>query len=374
MNIIVLFSQPWRIGGAETHVEALIKGLSHDSIFLIVNKGSDEIKLTKLQQDYPNTRVFSMQFRGINLFGWVSDFIKIVTIAKEQRIDIISAQQRTAGTWAYLLNKLIAVPFTVTMHDSWHRALFRKCYSRLFPTMIVVSNNLQEILKKKFGFKATQIHLINNGVDFSKFVSKNKEICRNSLGLTSNNKLIVHVSRLSSIKGAVSLRLIDSMAEVTKLKPNVRLVIIGEGPLRSTIDAKAADFNAKYGDVIQLENFTDTITEWYNAADIIIGEGRVAIEALACERPVVAIRNGGSFLGAITLKNISEAIEANFDKADKTVTIQELTSEIGTAFSLDKNECAQIATQVRGKLGIDEMAGKYKMVFSTEGGCKCEKY
>ena len=49
MNILILFSQPWRVGGAETHVEALIKGLEQEKVFLIVNVGSDEKKIDKLK-------------------------------------------------------------------------------------------------------------------------------------------------------------------------------------------------------------------------------------------------------------------------------------------------------------------------------------
>ncbi|SDD80902.1 glycosyltransferase [Sporomusa acidovorans] len=365
MNILLFFSQPWRVGGAETHVEALIKGLPQDRIFLIVNKGSDEQKLANLQQNYPELRIYRLQFRGLNAFSWISDFIKIISIIKEHQIDVISAQQRTAGIWSWLLHKFTAVPFTVTMHDAWHRALFCRLYSRLFPTMIVVSNNLQAILTTKFGFLKSQIHLINNGVDFSKFVSQNKEASRAALGLPKQQNLIVHASRLSSIKGAVALSLIDCMREVVRFIPDVRLVIIGEGPLRDAIEKKTAAFNAQYGDVIQLEKFTDTITGWYNSADVIVGEGRVAIEALACERPVVAIRNANTFLGAVTASNIGEAMEANFDKAVQTVTPKALAAEIRTAFSLDEEECAWIADEVRQKLGIDKMAAKYKMIFSS---------
>lgn len=365
MNILLFFSQPWRVGGAETHVEALIKGLPQDRIILIVNRGSDEHKLANLQQNYPKLIIYRMQFRGINVFNWISDFIKIVSIIKEHHIDVISAQQRTAGIWSWLLHQISAAPFTVTMHDAWHRALFCKAYSWLFPTMIVVSNNLQRILTTKFGFLESQIHLINNGVDFSRFVSQNKTTCRAGLGLADQQKLIVHVSRLSSIKGAVALSLIDSMTEVIQTIANVRLVIIGEGPLRDAIEKKAVDFNAQYGDVIQLEKFTDAITEWYNSADVIVGEGRVAIEALACERPVVAIRNANTFLGAVTASNILEAMEANFDKAEKQVTPKALAAEIRTAFSLDKAECVQIAAAVRQKLGIDKMAVGYKMIFNS---------
>lgn len=33
MNILILFTQPWKTGGAETHVEALLKGLCTHKVF-----------------------------------------------------------------------------------------------------------------------------------------------------------------------------------------------------------------------------------------------------------------------------------------------------------------------------------------------------
>ena len=77
MNILILFSQPWRVGGAETHVEALIKGLEQEKVFLIVNVGSDEKKIDKLKDNHKNLQVIKMQFRGINIFSWINDFIKL---------------------------------------------------------------------------------------------------------------------------------------------------------------------------------------------------------------------------------------------------------------------------------------------------------
>ena len=54
MNILILFTQPWKTGGAETHVEALLKGLCTHKVFLAVNHGSDESKLAKLKEKYNN--------------------------------------------------------------------------------------------------------------------------------------------------------------------------------------------------------------------------------------------------------------------------------------------------------------------------------
>ncbi|MCX7781641.1 MAG: glycosyltransferase, partial [Negativicutes bacterium] len=139
MRVLILFSQPWRVGGAETHVEALIRGLVGHKIVLAVNRGSDFDKLRSLQEKCHNIeKIIEIQSRGINIFRWASDIAKLAKMILEYEIEVISAHQRTSGLWAYLLKLLTETPFIVTMHDAWHRALFKRMYAKLFPTVIIV--------------------------------------------------------------------------------------------------------------------------------------------------------------------------------------------------------------------------------------------
>jgi len=365
LNILILFSQPWRVGGAETHVEALIKALSEHTIILAVNRGSNTEKLQKIRQEFANVEIVEVQARGINVFQWMMDLYKLVNLIKNNYIEIVSAQQRNAGIWGYFLNQYTGVPFVVTMHDPWHRAFIKKIYAKLFPKIIVVSKNLTDILVNNFGFKQDQIKFINNGIDFAKFVPQNQKRVRNMLGLSQNSKIILHVSRLSNIKGAVSLALIDSMEYVLRQDKEVKLIIIGEGPLRAELDRKAKIWNEKYQNTIEVKDFTDDISAWYNAADVVVGEGRVAIEAMACERPIVAIRNGEQFLGAVTAENIANAIEVNFDGKQLSVTPKALAAEIEKAFQVSPEQRGQIAHLIRDLLSIGEMGKKYYTVFTS---------
>ncbi|OAM92764.1 Glycosyltransferase involved in cell wall bisynthesis [Pelosinus fermentans] len=363
MNILILFSQPWRVGGAETHVEALIKGLADHKIILAVNRGSNNEKLQKIRQEYENIEIIEVQARGINIFQWIMDLYKLAGIIKNKQIQIISAQQRTAGIWACFLNKFTNVPFIVTMHDPWHRALCKQIYSNIFPIMIVVSQSLNNLLMDKFGFKAEQIHFVNNGIDFDLFVPQDKILARNILGLSKTDEIILHVSRLSNVKGAVSLALIDSMYRVVSQRGLSKLIIIGEGPLRAELEQKVETFNQKYGNVIEIKDFVNNISDWYNASDVIVGEGRVAIEAIACGRPVVAIRNGKHFFGIVDDENISMATEVNFDGITYQVTPEQVAKEIDKAFQATRIQAEKISRYIRERLGIAEMAQKYQDLF-----------
>ncbi len=363
MRILILFSQPWRVGGAETHVEGLIQGLTEHQLILAVNKGSDIGKVQNLKKKYANLQIVEIQARGINLVRWVRDIFALANIIKNNDIEVVSAQQRTAGIWAYLLAKFTGIPFVVTMHDPWHRAFFKKAYASLFPAMIVVSANLKELLCRCFGFQEKQIEFINNGIDFAAFIPQERQAARDQLGITYAGKIILHVSRLSSVKGAVALALLDSMPYVLSRSGDSKLIVIGEGPLRTAVEEKAAAINLSFPDRIEILNFTDHIVDWYNAADLVVGEGRVAIEAIACECPIVAIRNGSMFFGAVTPENIEEAIAVNFDGTVFSVTPEKIAEEIDKAFHIQDQQKREMAQFIDSRLTITDMATKYCQIF-----------
>ncbi len=364
MNILILFSQPWRVGGAETHVEALLKGLEEHNLFLAVNEGSDEDKLAQLKQKFPGLTIVMIQARGANLLRWKRDIALLCDLIKREQIDVISAQQRTAGIWAHIIRYHMQVPYTVTMHDPWHRAMFKFIYGKMFSAVFVVSRNLADKLIEQFGFSKEQIVLINNGIDFHAFKPMQKETCREKLGLPPEGKIILHVSRLSNVKGAVSLTVIDSMKHVLKIQPDAKLIIIGEGPMRNEINEEIAAFNQKYGDIIKIYDFVANIADWYNATDILVGEGRVAMETLACLKPIVAIRNVQTFIGAIDTNNIAYACDVNFDGKDHNVTAENMAGQIEKALQLALRESEKISDYIKERLSLENMAKAYLDVFT----------
>lgn len=363
MNILILFTQPWRTGGAETHVEAMLKGLYSHRIFLAVNEGSNIDKLKTLERQYANLKIVTIQSRGINIFKWIQSISYLKQLVRDEHIDIIAAQQRTAGIWAWRIGKSTGIKYTVTMHDPWHRAKFKSMYHKIFPEIIVVSGNLANVLEKEYNFKRDNINLLNNGVDFAQFKPMDKLFVRDKLHLPKDEKIILHVSRMSAVKGAVSLVLLEALELLAKKNIFYKTIIIGEGPFRSKVEECAQQFNNKYGKWIIIKDFVPDITLWYNATDILVGEGRVAIETLACEKPVIAIRNSNYFIGLITPQNIAYACDVNFDGKDKEAKGYIMSNEIEKAFKLDYIDSVDIAKYVRNNLSIEKMIEAYMKVF-----------
>lgn len=73
----------------------------------------------------------------------------------------------------------------------------------------------------------------------------------------------------------------------------------------------------------------NNILHAYYAADVIVGTGRVALEAMACAKPVVAAGVAG-YCGVVKPQNIDKVIQCHFGDhgAFVPITAQKLSVDI----------------------------------------------
>ena len=112
-----------------------------------------------------------------------------------------------------------------------------------------------------------------------------------------NSFLILTIARLIKTKGVIDL--VYALKKIRAEIPSVRLILIGKGPLKSKILQIAKTLNVD--DVITFLDFVrhDTIQYYYNLCDIFLlpsyeeAPGLTIMEAMACEKPVVATNISG---------------------------------------------------------------------------------
>lgn len=144
------------------------------------------------------------------------------------------------------------------------------------------------------------IHVVPGGVDPSRFAPNGSPMAaRKRLGLPADGPLLVTVRNLVPRMGLDGL--LDAMPIVRKRYPAARLVVVGEGPLRGSLEARARLLGLA-GSVV----FTGYVPEQhlpdhYRAADLALlptrtleSFGLTTVEALACGTPVL-----GTPVGAI---------------------------------------------------------------------------
>ncbi|WP_216667673.1 glycosyltransferase [Saccharibacillus deserti] len=112
---------------------------------------------------------------------------------------------------------------------------------------------------------------------------------------------VLFVGRLVEVKGCAYL--IDAMAEVQRSNPEAELIIIGDGPLRSELEERAASKLTRYR--FLGTQSPDVVREWMNQARVFSvpsvraengaeeGLGMVFLEAAAMGLPVASFATGG---------------------------------------------------------------------------------
>jgi len=134
------------------------------------------------------------------------------------------------------------------------------------------------------------------GVDFDLF-SPVKSDLRESYSVNTNEKLLLFVGRLVPLKNL--LFLIRTFAEVVRERNNVKLLIVGEGPLERQTRAWVRKLKVEEHVILMGKVPNEQLPQYYSAANIFVISSYyetfsiVISEAMSCELPVVATRVGG---------------------------------------------------------------------------------
>lgn len=156
--------------------------------------------------------------------------------------------------------------------------------------IVSVSRALKDRLMG-LGVPEAKIIVLRNGVDLTRFAPTDGQVIRSRLGITGSTWL--SVGHLIERKGH------HLVIEALQAVPDVRLLVIGDGPLEGGL-RRQADRLGVAGRVDFLGHVDhDQLPAYYAAADALVlpsgseGMPNVVLEAMACGTPVIATAVGG---------------------------------------------------------------------------------
>jgi teichuronic acid biosynthesis glycosyltransferase TuaC len=303
---------------ADIFVKEQIKYLKNyfDRVFVIspVAYGMERLRKTKYQDyHYDNVSVYFpkyfnlpfcySKFRNI----WIAlETNAIHNLIKSENIsfNLIHAHFTwPSGAVAVKLKEKFKVPVVITEHT--HTTLYG-ALERLDQVYISAWNACDAIIRvnKKdiplfinVGIPENKLFYIANGYDYKKYFPIPALVARNNLGIDTEKKVILHISRLSEEKGQKYL--IEALGSIIKKRSEVMCYIGGTGPLKDTLQAQINAINCSKN--IKMIGFVpdDGMVMWMNAADFFVlpslGEGNptVMFEAMGCGKPFVGTKVGG---------------------------------------------------------------------------------
>jgi teichuronic acid biosynthesis glycosyltransferase TuaC len=252
---------------------------------------------------YPLLPGMLMPLHGLLMF--LGSFLTVRRLHRQIHFDCIDSHYvYPDGLAAILLGKILGLPVAVTARGT-DINVFASLPSirpmilwtlRQAAGVIAVSGALKDIMIN-LGVPAKKIVVISNGVDVERFGLVERAEARNKLGLPLRIKIALSVGSLTEVKNHDLL--ISAFAKVSQVRPEMRLYILGEGPLLDKLKELIRKLHIEEKVFLLGARPNEELATWFNAADVSClcssreGWPNVVMESLACGTPVVGTRVGG---------------------------------------------------------------------------------
>ncbi len=294
MSVRVLQVLGRSAGGIARHVADIATGFAEDESIQVETAGPSDLPI-----EIPGPFHKLVIPDGPSL-GHGAAVARIRQLVEGGRFDVVHAHGLRAGIDAGTAAHKAGKPSIATVHNLVHPAIagaLRACVYRYAERVVVrrnqrvfcVSAQIADHLRASDPRVADRVEVTYLGVADPPTAQRTSGEIRASLGLSPDTPLIVTVARLAPQKD------LPTMFEAVAQLNDVQLLILGEGPLRESLEHDAA----RVGDRIRFLGFRDDVSDLVRAANVYclssVWEGvpLSAMEAIQVGVPVVGTDVGG---------------------------------------------------------------------------------
>ncbi len=262
-------------------------------------------------------RVTSIPFSSARRIGAFYNW-RLGRITKHLGLDIIHTHTEfSLGVFGRLMARTLHLPLVHTLHtiyedythyvvkveglDPIAKAAARKIsanFCNVAAKVVVPSHKVRELLSD-YGV-CRDISVIPTGIKLDKFYKEYSKqyltSLRAQLGIQPEDKVLANIGRISEEKNLDEI--ITAMAEYLPTRPNVKLLLVGNGPERKNLQAMASSLGIESQVVFAGERPWDEIAAYYKLGDVFVSasqsetQGLTYNEALAAGLPVIARADG----------------------------------------------------------------------------------
>ncbi len=285
MNILILDPADF-VGGAELFTLDLLPSLVASHSITLVTAGNNKHYLERIPPDIEVVTYGLPRLRPFRPLAYLRAVIQIRKLCKKYRIEIVHSNSVRAGLVAAASGK----PWVHVAHDFTLPKIFAKVFRRA-RTICACSQAVKNDLVGK-GIAEKKIRVVYNGVALEKY---------NTLvphRFDSDSPIVAIVGRLDAWKGQDVF--VAAAIIIHEQLPRARFVIYGES---SAHDSATVTFEKQLREsapeYIEFSKFRP-MREILQNVDLLVHAstqpepfGRVVLEAMAANVPIVATWNGG---------------------------------------------------------------------------------
>lgn len=286
------------VGGAEQHVLSLIKGIDPTHFkFNLVCLTSGPFSDLAMENNI-STQTFPMRF-PLDL----SPLPALISWIKQNGIQLVHTHGSRANLLGRLASKRLGIPNLTTVHSSlahdylslWSARIALGLDRLTLPLtsgIITVSEYLAQEVALRGGRNLETIYNGQAPICFDDPISTRQQF-RQQWGIPAEALVIGTIGRLHPTKGQIHL--IKSATELRLRFPNLHLLIIGDGPLRTSLETELKQHALPY----TMTGYLPLAYHALPAMDLFVlpsvseGMGLVLLEAMQAGVPIVASAVGG---------------------------------------------------------------------------------
>jgi len=231
---------------------------------------------------------------------------KLVAVVKYEKLDILHVHYAIPhATVAYMAKKILLqegryIPVVTTLHGTditlvGSNSAFAPVVSfsiNKSDGVTAVSEDLRRQTYETFEI-GREIEVVYNFIDFDRFRKTNKDHFKKAIA-PNGEKILVHTSNFRKVK-----RVQDVIYVFQKVYEKVpcKLLLIGDGPERQNLEGLCREIGLCHE--IRFLGKQDAVEELLAVSDLFLlpsgteSFGLVALEAMACEVPVISSNAGG---------------------------------------------------------------------------------
>ncbi|MBL7862037.1 MAG: N-acetyl-alpha-D-glucosaminyl L-malate synthase BshA [Cyclobacteriaceae bacterium] len=262
--------------------------------------------------DFLNENLFyhEVEFRSYPLFEYppyeLALASKMVSVVKNEKLDLLHVHYAIPhASAAYMAKQIlkthgIYIPVVTTLHGTDITLVGKDASYEPVVTFSINQSDgvtsVSEDLKRETynSFKITrEIEVIPNFIDLEKFKKQKKDHFKKAI-CPQGEALIVHTSNFRKVK-----RVNDVVTVFNNIHKEIpsKLLMIGDGPERNMAENMARELSIN--DAVRFLGKQEAVEEVLSVADLFLmpsekeSFGLAALEAMACEVPVISSNTGG---------------------------------------------------------------------------------
>lgn len=310
MKILMLTSF-MDIGGAETHIAELCRGLM---------RSGHTVEVASAGGKYADMLAKEGVVQYILPLG-CKDVISVAKCLRTLRgiirageYDIVHAHSRIPAAICDALRDRLGFRFVSTAHLNFKVNAVLRRITKWGDATMAVSEDLADYLNREYGVPRERVSVTVNGIDMNRFAPsmEYREKIRREFGISEEDRLIVYISRLDEDRSVPAKLLCRIIPKLFRMYSDVRLLIVGDGNDADEVKRLAAEANnTTCSETVLLSGARYDVYRITAAADMVCAVSRSALEAMAAGCPVILSGNQGH-MGIFDEEKLKCAVETNF--------------------------------------------------------------